>query len=62
MIVYAVVKGLTSANNPRPAPTAPSPPEGPIKGGVEGPIKGGIKGPLEGRVGESGVARLVGRM
>ena len=31
-------------------PTAPSPPEGPIKGGVEGPIKGGIKGPLEGPI------------
>src|SRR5688572_6489489 len=36
---------LTSANGPRPAPTAPSPPEGPIKGGVEGPIKGGSRDP-----------------
>jgi hypothetical protein len=35
----------TSANAPRPAPTAPSPPEGPIKGGVEGPIKGGSRDP-----------------
>ena len=36
---------LTSANRPRPATTAPSPPEGPIKGGVEGPIKGGSRDP-----------------
>jgi hypothetical protein len=39
---------LTRANRLKPATTAPSPPEGPIKGGVEGPIKGGIKGPLKG--------------
>jgi hypothetical protein len=28
----------------------PSPPEGPIKGGVEGPIKGGVEGPIKGGI------------
>jgi hypothetical protein len=49
-LLRSVAGRLTSANGPRLAPIAPSPPEGPIKGGVEGPIKGGIKGPLEGPI------------
>src|SRR5215218_456310 len=44
-LLRSVAGRLTSANRPRPAPTAPSPPEGPIKGGVEGPIKGGSRDP-----------------
>ena len=44
---------LTKANGPRPATTAPSPPEGPIRGGVEGPIRGGIRGPYGDRSGGS---------
>src|SRR5215212_9064370 len=43
---------LTSTNSPRPATTAPSPPEGPIKGGVEGPIKGGSRDPWRDPSGE----------
>jgi len=36
-LLRSVAERLTSANRPRPAATAPSPPEGTIKGGVEGP-------------------------
>ena len=54
---------LTSANGPRPAPTGPPPPEGPIKGGVGGPIRGGIRGVIGGPIrGSEGSEKSEGRV